>query len=136
MSNNIESIKKRVIELLKSDISSSPNKNNSSLLEEIVSEIFKLEMEFYNNNMIDIILTLGGGFSTYSLVSENIVNYNSCEKLVFNPTNTSQIFIDIYETNTPLLYFIKKEYFNHETDEDYVNYMFIFTQHPPKEKIS
>jgi len=123
--NKIALAKKNIVDFL----TSTDFFELESKKEELEDLLFDLEMLFYENDLNEISIDLGSGFSGYKMIDNNMIDETEPPKeIVENSSHTSQVFTSIYKTYTQLLYFVKKEFFNHELDEDSVRYYLVFTK--------
>ena len=96
--------------------------------DEIKDFLLKKELEFYNNDLKDLILYSGFSVPNYNKLMD-ILEINDLDPPVFSDIFTDEIMvnnINIYKTNVYNLYFIRKEQFGLR-DEDAARNELIFT---------
>lgn len=96
--------------------------------DEIKDFLLKKELEFYNNDLKDLILYSGFSVPNYNKLMD-ILEINDLDPPVFSDIFTDEIMvnnINIYKTNVYNLYFIRKEQFGLRDEDAAINEL-IFT---------
>lgn len=96
--------------------------------DEIKDFLLKKELEFYNNDLKDLILYSGFSVPNYNKLMD-ILEINDLYPPVFSDIFTDEIMvnnINIYKTNVYNLYFIRKEQFGLRDEDAAINEL-IFT---------
>ena len=101
---------------------------NTCNYEEIKDYILEKELQFYENDMIDIILSLGFSIPNYNKLMD-ILDINDNDSPIYSEIFTDEVLVNsisIYKTNVYNLYFVRKEQFGLR-DEDAVISDLVFT---------
>ena len=101
---------------------------NSCNYEEIKDYILEKELQFYENDMVDIVLSLGFTIPNYNKLME-ILEINDNDSPIYSEIFTDEVLVNsisIYKTNVYNLYFVRKEQFGLR-DEDAVISDLVFT---------
>ena len=101
---------------------------NSCDYEEIKDYILEKELQFYENDMVDIVLSLGFSIPNYNKFMD-ILDINDNDSPVYSEIFTDEVLVNsisIYKTNVHSLYFVRKEQFGLR-DEDAVISDLVFT---------
>ncbi len=96
--------------------------------DEIKDFLLEKELEFYNNDLKDLILYSGFSVPNYNKLMD-ILEINDFEPPIFSDIFTDEIMvnsINIYKTNVYNLYFIRKEQFGLRDEDAAINEL-IFT---------
>ena len=96
--------------------------------DEIKNFLLEKELEFYNNDLKDLILYSGFSIPNYNKLMD-ILEINDLEPPIFSDIFTDEIMvnsINIYKTNVYNLYFIRKEQFGLRDEDAAINEL-IFT---------
>ena len=96
--------------------------------DEIKDFLLKKELEFYNNDLKDLVLYSGFSVPNYNKLMD-ILEINDLDPPVFSDIFTDEIMvnsINIYKTNVYNLYFIRKEQFGLRDEDAAINEL-IFT---------
>lgn len=96
--------------------------------DEIKDFLLEKELEFYNNDLKDLILYSGFSIPNYNKLMD-ILEINDLEPPTFSDIFTDEIMvnsINIYKTNVYNLYFIRKEQFRLRDEDAAINEL-IFT---------
>lgn len=96
--------------------------------DEIKDFLLEKELEFYNNDLKDLILYSGFSIPNYNKLMD-ILEINDLEPPIFSDIFTDEIMvnsINIYKTNVYNLYFIRKEQFGLRDEDAAINEL-IFT---------
>lgn len=96
--------------------------------DEIKDFLLEKELEFYNNDLKDLILYSGFSIPNYNKLMD-ILEINDFEPPIFSDIFTDEIMvnsINIYKTNVYNLYFIRKEQFGLRDEDAAINEL-IFT---------
>ena len=99
---------------------------NTFNYEEIKDYILEKELQFYENDMVDIVLSLGFSIPNYNKLMD-ILDIN--DSPIYSEIFTDDVLvnsINIYKTNVYSLYFVRKEQFGLR-DEDAVISDLVFT---------
>ena len=108
---------KKILELL-----------NKCDYDEIKDYLLEKELEFYNNDLKDLVLYSGFSVPNYNKLMD-ILEINDLEPPIFSDIFTDEIMvnsINIYKTNVYNLYFIRKEQFGLRDEDAAINEL-IFT---------
>lgn len=95
---------------------------------EIKDFLLEKELEFYNNDLKDLILYSGFSIPNYNKLMD-ILEINDLEPPIFSDIFTDEIMvnsINVYKTNVYNLYFIRKEQFGLRDEDAAINEL-IFT---------
>ena len=101
---------------------------NACNYEGIKDYILEKELQFYENDMVDIVLSLGFSIPNYNKLMD-ILDINDNDSPIYSEIFTDEVLVNsisIYKTNTYNLYFVRKEQFGLR-DEDAVVSELIFT---------
>ena len=101
---------------------------NACNYEEIKDYILEKELQFYENDMVDIVLSLGFTIPNYNKLME-ILEINDNDSPIYSEIFTDEVLVNsisIYKTNVYNLYFVRKEQFGLR-DEDAVISDLVFT---------
>ena len=101
--------------------------------DEIKDYLLEKELEFYNNDLKDLVLYSGFSVPNYNKLMD-ILEINDLEPPTFSDIFTDEIMvnsINIYKTNVYNLYFIKKEQFGLRDEDAAINEL-IFTDNLEK----
>ena len=101
---------------------------NTFNYEEIKDYILEKELQFYENDMVDIVLSLGFTIPNYNKLME-ILEINDNDSPIYSEIFTDEVLVNsisIYKTNVYNLYFVRKEQFGLR-DEDAVISDLVFT---------
>ena len=96
--------------------------------DEIKDYLLEKELEFYNNDLKDLILYSGFSIPNYNKLMD-ILEINDFEPPIFSDIFTDEIMvnsINVYKTNVYNLYFIRKEQFGLRDEDAAINEL-IFT---------
>lgn len=96
--------------------------------DEIKDFLLEKELEFYNNDLKDLVLYSGFSVPNYNKLMD-ILEINDLDPPVFSDIFTDEIIvnnINIYKTNVYNLYFIRKEQFGLRDEDAAINEL-IFT---------
>ena len=96
--------------------------------DEIKDFLLEKELEFYNNDLKDLVLYSGFSIPNYNKLMD-ILEINDLEPPIFSDIFTDEIMvnnINIYKTNVYNLYFIRKEQFGLRNEDAAINEL-IFT---------
>lgn len=96
--------------------------------DEIKDYLLEKELEFYNNDLKDLILYSGFSIPNYNKLMD-ILEINDLEPPTFSDIFTDEIMvnnINVYKTNVYNLYFIRKEQFGLRDEDAAINEL-IFT---------
>ena len=96
--------------------------------DEIKDFLLEKELEFYNNDLKDLVLYSGFSIPNYNKLMD-ILEINDLEPPIFSDIFTDEIMvnsINIYKTNVYNLYFIRKEQFGLRDEDAAINEL-IFT---------
>lgn len=96
--------------------------------DEIKDFLLEKELEFYNNDLKDLILYSGFSIPNYNKLMD-ILEINDLEPPIFSDIFTDEIMvnsINVYKTNVYNLYFIRKEQFGLRDEDAAINEL-IFT---------
>ena len=96
--------------------------------DEIKDFLLEKELEFYNNDLKDLVLYSGFSVPNYNKLMD-ILEINDLEPPIFSDIFTDEIMvnsINIYKTNVYNLYFIRKEQFGLRDEDAAINEL-IFT---------
>lgn len=96
--------------------------------DEIKDFLLEKELEFYNNDLKDLILYSGFSILNYNKLMD-ILEINDLEPPIFSDIFTDEIMvnsINVYKTNVYNLYFIRKEQFGLRDEDAAINEL-IFT---------
>ena len=96
--------------------------------DEIKDYLLEKELEFYNNDLKDLVLYSGFSIPNYNKLMD-ILEINDLEPPIFSDIFTDEIMvnsINIYKTNVYNLYFIRKEQFGLRDEDAAINEL-IFT---------
>ena len=96
--------------------------------DEIKDFLLEKELEFYNNDLKDLILYSGFSIPNYNKLMD-ILEINDFEPPIFSDIFTDEIMvnsINVYKTNVYNLYFIRKEQFGLRDEDAAINEL-IFT---------
>ncbi|WP_418566489.1 hypothetical protein [Peptacetobacter sp.] len=96
--------------------------------DEIKDFLLEKELEFYNNDLKDLILYSGFSVPNYNKLMD-ILEINDFEPPIFSDIFTDEIMvnsINVYKTNVYNLYFIRKEQFGLRDEDAAINEL-IFT---------
>ena len=108
---------KKILELL-----------NKCDYDEIKDFLLEKELEFYNNDLKNLVLYSGFSIPNYNKLMD-ILEINDLEPPIFSDIFTDEIMvnsINIYKTNVYNLYFIRKEQFGLRDEDAAINEL-IFT---------
>ena len=101
---------------------------NTCNYEEIKDYILEKELQFYENDMVDIVLSLGFSIPNYNKLMD-ILEINDNDSPIYSEIFTDEVLVNsisIYKTNVYNLYFVRKEQFGLR-DEDAVISDLVFT---------
>ncbi|MBQ9013364.1 MAG: hypothetical protein IJ094_07415 [Bacilli bacterium] len=101
---------------------------NTCNYEEIKDYILEKELQFYENDMVDIVLSLGFTIPNYNKLMD-ILEINDNDSPIYSEIFTDEVLVNsisIYKTNVYNLYFVRKEQFGLR-DEDAVISDLVFT---------
>ena len=101
---------------------------NTCNYEEIKDYILEKELQFYENDMVDIVLSLGFSIPNYNKLMD-ILDINDNDSPIYSEIFTDEVLVNsisIYKTNVYNLYFVRKEQFGLR-DEDAVISDLVFT---------
>ena len=101
---------------------------NACNYEEIKDYILEKELQFYENDMVDIVLSLGFTIPNYNKLMD-ILEINDNDSPIYSEIFTDEVLVNsisIYKTNVYNLYFVRKEQFGLR-DEDAVISDLVFT---------
>ena len=101
---------------------------NTCNYEEVKDFILEKELQFYENDMVDIVLSLGFSIPNYNKLMD-ILDINDNDSPIYSEIFTDEVLVNsisIYKTNVYNLYFVRKEQFGLR-DEDAVISDLIFT---------
>ncbi|MED9948493.1 MAG: hypothetical protein U0J50_09615 [Peptacetobacter hiranonis] len=101
--------------------------------DEIKDFLLEKELEFYNNDLKDLILYSGFSIPNYNKLMD-ILEINDLEPPIFSDIFTDEIMlnsINVYKTNVYNLYFIRKEQFGLRDEDAAINEL-IFTDNLEK----
>ena len=101
---------------------------NTCNYEEIKDYILEKELQFYENDMVDIVLSLGFSIPNYNKLMD-ILDINDNDSPIYSEIFTDEVLVNsisIYKTNVYSLYFVRKEQF-WLRDEDAVISDLVFT---------
>ena len=96
--------------------------------DKIKDYLLEKELEFYNNDLKDLVLYFGFSVPNYNKLMD-IIEINDLDPPVFSDIFTDEIMvnnINIYKTNVYNLYFIRKEQFGLRDEDAAINEL-IFT---------
>ncbi len=96
--------------------------------DEIKDFLLEKELEFYNNNLKNLVLYSGFSIPNYNKLMD-ILEINDLEPPIFSDIFTDEIMvnsINVYKTNVYNLYFIRKEQFGLRDEDAAINEL-IFT---------
>ena len=96
--------------------------------DEIKDYLLEKELEFYNNDLKDLVLYSGFSIPNYNKLMD-ILEIDDLEPPIFSDIFTDEIMvnsINIYKTNVYNLYFIRKEQFGLRDEDAAINEL-IFT---------
>ena len=96
--------------------------------DKIKDYLLEKELEFYNNDLKDLVLYFGFSVPNYNKLMD-ILEINDLDPPVFSDIFTDEIMvnnINIYKTNVYNLYFIRKEQFGLRDEDAAINEL-IFT---------
>lgn len=96
--------------------------------DEIKDFLLKKELEFYNNDLKDLVLYSGFSIPNYNKLMD-ILEIDDLEPPIFSDIFTDEIMvnnINVYKTNVYNLYFIRKEQFGLRDEDAAINEL-IFT---------
>lgn len=96
--------------------------------DEIKDYLLEKELEFYNNDLKDLVLYSGFSIPNYNKLMD-ILEINDLEPPIFSDIFTDEIMvnsINVYKTNVYNLYFIRKEQFGLRDEDAAINEL-IFT---------
>lgn len=96
--------------------------------DEIKDFLLEKELEFYNNDLKDLVLYSGFSIPNYNKLMD-ILEINDLEPPIFSDIFTDEIMvnnINVYKTNVYNLYFIRKEQFGLRDEDAAINEL-IFT---------
>ena len=96
--------------------------------DEIKDYLLEKELEFYNNDLKDLVLYSGFSVPNYNKLMD-ILEINDLEPPTFSDIFTDEIMvnsINVYKTNVYNLYFIRKEQFGLRDEDAAINEL-IFT---------
>ena len=96
--------------------------------DEIKDYLLEKELEFYNNDLKDLVLYSGFSIPNYNKLMD-ILEINDLEPPIFSDIFTDEIMvnnINIYKTNVYNLYFIRKEQFGLRDEDAAINEL-VFT---------
>ena len=96
--------------------------------DEIKDYLLEKELEFYNNDLKDLVLYSGFSVPNYNKLMD-ILEINDLEPPTFSDIFTDEIMVNstnIYKTNVYNLYFIRKEQFGLRDEDAAINEL-IFT---------
>lgn len=96
--------------------------------DEIKDFLLEKELEFYNNDLKDLVLYSGFSVPNYNKLMD-ILEINDLEPPIFSDIFTDEIMvnsINVYKTNVYNLYFIRKEQFGLRDEDAAINEL-IFT---------
>ena len=96
--------------------------------DEIKDFLLEKELEFYNNDLKDLVLYSGFSVPNYNKLMD-ILEINDFEPPIFSDIFTDEIMvnsINVYKTNVYNLYFIRKEQFGLRDEDAAINEL-IFT---------
>lgn len=82
---------------------------------------FQLEMEYYNNDMADIIIDLGVGIKNYDCLVDSLGIENAALSTEFFTDDKAMYTINTYKTDTANLYFVRTEEFALDDGYDVTN---------------
>ena len=101
---------------------------NTCNYEEIKDYILEKELQFYENDMVDIVISLGFSIPNYNKLMD-ILDINDNDSPIYSEIFTDEVLVNsisIYKTNVYNLYFVRKEQFGLR-DEDAVISDLVFT---------
>ena len=101
---------------------------NTCNYEEIKDYILEKELQFYENDMVDIVISLGFSIPNYNKLMD-ILEINDNDSPIYSEIFTDEVLVNsisIYKTNVYNLYFVRKEQFGLR-DEDAVISDLVFT---------
>ena len=101
---------------------------NACNYEEIKDYILEKELQFYENDMVDIVISLGFSIPNYNKLMD-ILEINDNDSPIYSEIFTDEVLVNsisIYKTNVYNLYFVRKEQFGLR-DEDAVISDLVFT---------
>ena len=101
---------------------------NTCNYEEVKDFILEKELQFYENDMVDIVLSLGFSIPNYNKLMD-ILDINDNDSPIYSEIFTDEVLVNsisIYKTNVYNLYFVRKEQFGLR-DEDAVISDLVFT---------
>ena len=101
---------------------------NDCNYEGIKDYILEKELQFYENDMVDIVLALGYSIPNYNKLMD-ILDINDNDSPIYSEIFTDEVLVNsisIYKTNVYNLYFVRKEQFGLR-DEDAVISDLVFT---------
>ena len=101
---------------------------NTCNYEEVKYFILEKELQFYENDMVDIVLSLGFSIPNYNKLMD-ILDINDNDSPIYSEIFTDEVLVNsisIYKTNVYNLYFVRKEQFGLR-DEDAVISDLVFT---------
>lgn len=101
--------------------------------DEIKDFLLEKELEFYNNDLKDLVLYSGFSIPNYNKLMD-ILEINDLEPPIFSDIFTDEIMvnsINVYKTNVYNLYFIRKEQFGLRDEDAAINEL-IFTDNLEK----
>ena len=96
--------------------------------DEIKDYLLEKELEFYNNDLKDLVLYSGFSIPNYNKLMD-ILEINDLEPPIFSDIFTDEIMvnnINIYKTNVYNLYFVRKEQFGLRDEDAAINEL-VFT---------
>ncbi len=96
--------------------------------DEIKDYLLEKELEFYNNDLKDLVLYSGFSIPNYNKLMD-ISEINDLEPPIFSDIFTDEIMvnnINIYKTNVYNLYFVRKEQFGLRDEDAAINEL-VFT---------
>ena len=96
--------------------------------DEIKDFLLEKELEFYNNDLKDLVLYSGFSIPNYNKLMD-ILEINDLEPPIFSDIFTDEIMvnnINIYKTNVYNLYFVRKEQFGLRDEDAAINEL-VFT---------
>ena len=96
--------------------------------DEIKDYLLEKELEFYNNDLKDLVLYSGFSIPNYNKLMD-ILEINDLEPPIFSDIFTDEIMvnnINVYKTNVYNLYFVRKEQFGLRDEDAAINEL-VFT---------
>ena len=106
---------------------------NTCNYEEIKDYILEKELQFYENDMVDIVISLGFTIPNYNKLMD-ILEINDNDSPIYSEIFTDEVLVNsisIYKTSVYNLYFVRKEQFGLR-DEDAVISDLVFTNNIEK----